>query len=80
MCKSPYWDRPKVRPATRGLAKVIERDIQAALEQSRRWRHKGSVGAETLAELSDALASLRVKVERKSQELERKLERCLTET
>ena len=79
-CKSPFWNKPKVRPATRGWAKVIERDIQAAIEQSRRCRHKGQVGSETLAELSDALAPLRRgKMGRRSGELERKLERCLTE-
>lgn len=79
-CKSPYWNRPKVRPATRGWTKVIERDILAAIEQSRQGRHRYSKGSETLAELSDALIPLRRgKMGRRSVELERKLERCLTE-
>jgi len=79
-CKSPYWNRPKVRPATRGWAKVIERDILATIEQSHRWRYKGPAGSETLAELSDALVPLRSgEMKPRSVELERKLERCLTE-
>jgi hypothetical protein len=79
-CKSPYWNKPKVRPATRGWAKVIERDIQAAVEQSHRWRREATAGSETLAELSDALVPLRRgKMGRRSAELERRLERCLTE-
>gem|GEM_PF-1709502 len=80
-CKSPFWDKPKVRPATRGWAKVIERDIRAAVEQSRLRRYKGPTGSETLAELSDALAPLRLRKRgREPIELEKELEKCLTET
>lgn len=58
-CKSPFWNKPKVRSATRGWTRVIERDVRATVEQSRRWRCKGPTGSETLAELSDALTPLR---------------------